>query len=249
MNYSSLIIKIDYLILFILNNSILVYSAKGSGGGSGGAFIYISNGNPICSSLCIAIFSLIGIGLMVALSTCCYCLHKRFVKKEKKSSSNFNDTLDLEEQTLPSYDSQPPAYSEIRHSEAFHDALGFFRNNPPSDSLPPNDLIQELSKQDTYSSWKFVPEKILEQLEIVLTNDNGRGLTFNNSKRKGLKYHEIVVQSNLPFFNPKNSIVDNEKREVDDDELHYFEVSIIDKSDDVVKIAIGLATKPYPYYR
>ncbi|CAG8628354.1 2179_t:CDS:2 [Funneliformis caledonium] len=239
-----------------------IYSAKSSGGS--GAFIYVNaEGNKSCSNLCIAIFSLIATGVAVAVSACCYLCHKKFVKKEKLlPSSVTNDTLDLEGQpTLPSYDSQPPAYSELRHSnsssqlphsEAFKDAEGFFKNNQPSNSLPPDNVIQELLKQDTYSSWKFLPEKILEQLEIILSNEDGRELTFNNSKKKGLKYNEIIVQSNLPFFNPKKCI-DNEKREVEkneeDYELHYFEISIIEKSDDVTKVAIGLTTKPYPYYR
>ncbi|CAI2176305.1 13099_t:CDS:2 [Funneliformis geosporum] len=244
------------------SSSSLSKSLTKSSGGSG-VFIYVnSDGNKSCSNLCIAIFSLIATGVAVTVSACCYFCHKKFVKKEKLiPSSATNDTLDLEgQQTLPSYDSQPPAYSDLRysnpsqfpHSEAYKDAEGFFRNNQPSDSLPPDNVIQELLKQDTYSSWKFLPEKILEQLEIVLNNDDGRELTFNNSKTKGLKYNEIIVQSNLPFFNPKKSI-ENETREVekndDDYELHYFEISIIEKSDDVTKIAIGLTTKPYPYYR
>ncbi|GBB90293.1 hypothetical protein RclHR1_01720014 [Rhizophagus clarus] len=179
-----------------------------------------------------------------------------------------NDLNDLEQPSLPTYDSQPPAYSELSspppippilvHSESFDDAEEFFKNNEINDSLPSNDVIQELLNKDTYSYWKFIPEKILMQLGIVSVENDGRDLIISNSKKKGLKYSEIMVQSNLPFFNPKK-VINNEKIELEEvkeknkensfDDLHYFEMTITEKSDDLTKIAVGLTTNPYPYYR
>ncbi|CAB5178258.1 unnamed protein product [Rhizophagus irregularis] len=104
----------------------------------------------------------------------------------------------------------PPVPPTLIHSESFDDAEEFFRNNETIDSLPSNDVIQELLNQDDYSYWRFTPEKILMQLEIVIVGNNGRELILNNSKKKGLKYNEIMIQSNLPFFNPKK-IINNEK--------------------------------------
>jgi hypothetical protein len=245
---------------------------------SGGTIIVVNqDGDKSCSSGCIALFSLLGIGIAVAISSCVYWYSKRFGSKKKyNSSSNMmitNDLNDLEQPTLPTYDSQPPAYSELNnpplippiliHSESFDDAEEFFKNKEINDTLPSNDMIQELLKQDNYSYWKFVPEKILMQLEIVLIEDDGRKLIISNSKKKGLKYNEIMVQSNLPFFNPKKIVNNNEKiveveeevkgKEKDNEnlfeDLHYFEITITGKSDDVTKIAIGLTTNPYPYYR
>ena len=153
MIYSNNIIRI----FLILINSILTKAAYDRGGG--GTFIYVSqDGNRVCSSACVALFSLLAIVIALAISVCVYWVNKRYTNK--KTTNDLNDLNDLEQQpTLPLYDSQPPAYSELRYSDAYNDAGVFFRNNPPSDSLPPNNLIQELSKQDTYSSWKFIPEK------------------------------------------------------------------------------------------
>src|SRR2546421_1705913 len=174
MNYSSNIIII---IILILNNPTASFG--------GGTIIYFDgDGNKICSPACIALFSLIGIALAVAISFCFLWYNKRYGKSKTFSST----TNDLEQPTLPSYDIQPPAYSELSNppplpptlidSESFSDAEEFYKNNQSPDSLPSNDVIQELSKQSTYSSWKFIPEKILEQLEIVLVSNDGREINY-----------------------------------------------------------------------
>ncbi|RGB34980.1 SPRY domain-containing protein [Rhizophagus diaphanus] len=262
----------SYNIIIII---FLIFNHLKSVLGGGTIIVVNQDGNKSCSNGCIALFSLLGIGIAVAISSCVYWYSKRYgIKKKYNSSSNvmitndLNDLNDLEQPSLPTYDSQPPAYSELSnpppvpptliHSESFDDAEEFFRNNETIDSLPSNDVIQELLNQDDYSYWKFTPEKILMQLEIVIVRNNGRELILNNSKKKGLKYNEIMIQSNLPFFNPKK-IFNNEKIELEEvkeknndnlfEDLHYFEITIAEKSDDVTKIAIGLTTNPYPYYR
>jgi hypothetical protein len=121
----------------------------------------------------------------------------------------------------------PKKKSEQKKKQATVDscesALRFQKDNPPGSLVPmltPKDQ-QELYDQGIFA-WQFVPQK-----ESQVSIHDGTRLVFPPK--------EVCCQTNYPVYLQNNV-------------LGYFEVTIRHKSPEVV-VGVGLATKPYPFWR
>ncbi|CAI2163270.1 6548_t:CDS:2 [Funneliformis geosporum] len=176
--------------------------------------------------------------------------------------------------TSPSKDSthtSPPVKDLSRK------ALEFLIKNPPKDVLPSQEEVHSIYKVheniylNPYSSWKFViGANVVDESGVVQITNYGKLVEINTRKWSSVT-NNVCVQSNYPFFIPKSStirrnsistsIIDRAQgkpnthmkrnsNKVNEDVMHYFEVTVVSKATDVdTIISIGLSTKPYPYFR
>jgi len=66
-------------------------------------------------------------------------------------------------------------------------------------------------------------------------------------RKKEFKYDNIMIQANYPFFVPDISTIDS--KEIELDIMYYFEITLQSKLSKDTTVAIGISTKPYPYFR
>ncbi|CAG8445618.1 16576_t:CDS:2 [Funneliformis mosseae] len=157
-------------------------------------------------------------------------------------------------------------------------ALEFLIKNPPKDVLPSQEEVHSIFKVheniylNPYSSWKFaIGANVVEESGVVQITNYGKLVEINTRKWSSVT-NNVCVQSNYPFFIPKSSTirrnsisstidraqgttnpnthVKRNSNKVNEDVMHYFEVTVVSKATDVdTIISIGLSTKPFPYFR
>ncbi|PKC75879.1 SPRY-domain-containing protein [Rhizophagus irregularis] len=149
--------------------------------------------------------------------------------------------------TTPTYESTNPAPDPTHEygkkheatNTSLRDAESFSNQYPPNENLPTPEEIENIVIQDGYKAWIFKPEDILTK-RTSISND---GITVELYKRKlGSKYDDMMIQTNFPFFTPE---IHNPEEEI----LHYFEITLLNKVSKDYTVAIGISTKPYPYFR
>ncbi|GES75705.1 concanavalin A-like lectin/glucanase domain-containing protein [Rhizophagus clarus] len=204
------------------------------------------------------------VNVPMSLSYLCLLCYKKHKKKNntnlfnqnminnKESGTNHIININDNNSLPPSYESTNPApdppYEFGKKHEAtnnsFREAEKFSIQHPPTENLPKPEEIENIIIQDGYKAWKFIIEDIVAK-RATISND---GRTVELCKRKrGFKYDDMMIQTNFPFFIPDIHSVDSE--EVELEILHYFEITILSKLSNGSTVAIGISTKPYPYFR
>ncbi|CAG8444583.1 1058_t:CDS:2 [Acaulospora colombiana] len=110
-------------------------------------------------------------------------------------------------------------------------AAAFAHSYPPSDALPNTQQVDQIISQKGYEAWKFV----LDRMMI-----DGNGMPSISSEGR-------VVE-----FGAMRSVEEEKRREAvssGTEFMHYFEITLISRSKYVENMAIGLTTRPYPYFR
>ncbi|CAG8485810.1 17815_t:CDS:2 [Funneliformis caledonium] len=198
----------------------------------------------------------------VLASLCCCCLakngvFKRFRKithKIYQNSTDGGETGETNNISPPSYDTVPPA-PETPHrfgkkheatQTSFIDAKAYSIKHPPVEKLPTSEEIQKIITKGCYKSWKFIPEDIVSNSQRVIVSNDGRTIEFCKGNKE-FKYNDVMIQTNYPFFMPDT--IGSNSNEIESDIMHYFEITLQSKASRNTTIAIGISTKPYPYFR
>lgn len=234
---------------------------NGGGNNSEPFFKYV-NGKRVCTSICIVTFVFFSIIVSMFLSYLYVC-YKRRSKKKKNTNQLYQNhqnmmnneelgnnhivNINYDDSLPPSYEStnpapDPPHEFGKKHEAtniSLRDAENFSNQYPPNENLPTPEEIENIIIQDGYKAWIFKPEDILTK-RTSISNDER---TVELYKRKlGSKYDDMMIQTNFPFFTPE---IHNPEEEI----LHYFEITLLNKVSKDSTVAIGISTKPYPYFR
>ncbi|RGB30553.1 concanavalin A-like lectin/glucanase domain-containing protein [Rhizophagus diaphanus] len=225
----------QFLVSLILFSNYNGTSAKREdNGGSRWVFwTYGANAERQCANLCI-LFILI---LILSLIICCGWSIWHYSNKTKSGEGESRD--------------ESTRVSMLIEEEA----KNFTRNNPPVEELPPSQHIAEMQSFGGARAWKW-NDKSDQKVSI-----HGEGETI-----EFLDNMDTSIQTNYPCFIPvfeggEGVIVEGEQIKYSETmfvqpqkkphrKLHYYEMTIIKNTDPYnTNIAIGLATKPYPYFR
>ncbi|CAG8439196.1 9144_t:CDS:2 [Dentiscutata heterogama] len=210
-----------------------------------------SRQNSICNGLCVlgimvgavVIIILIGFGL-------CFTMRKRkkVGDKEIRPSSKRMISSTQTADDFPKISSSPPPFESRLNDEA----EAFAQEHPPQEEIPPPEHIVYIQGLGGAKAWEWSPdENLLVQQFVSITNE-GSIVTFN-------KRVDCMVQTNYPFFIPQtegDTLYEPPFEQPETMELrrgqmlHYFEITVLSNPEGKnTTIAIGLATKPYPYFR
>ncbi|KAF0486765.1 SPRY-domain-containing protein [Gigaspora margarita] len=209
-----------------------------------------SGQNPICNSLCVLgimvgvaiIIIVIGFGIFFTMRK-----RKKVGDKDIRSSKRMVPIT----QTIDDFTKIPssPQFFESRLND---EAEAFAQEFPPQEEIPPSDHISYIQSLGGAKAWEWAPdENLLVQQFVSITNE---GIIINFTKRM-----DCSVQTNYPFFIPQaegDTLYEPPFEQPETMELrrgqmlHYFEITVLSNPDKRnTAIAIGLATKPYPYFR
>jgi hypothetical protein len=246
-----------------------IISGEGSNNDIEPFFTYV-NGKRICTDTCKALVLFISLMVfMVSMFLSFFCLACMYKKDNKKNTERFHQNyqnmvdngrlgnnhivnINYDDSLPPSYESTNPApdppHEFGKNHEAtnisLRDAENFSIQYPPNEILPTPEEIENIIIQDGYKAWKFKPEDILTK-RVSISND-GRTVELYKRKRDS-KYDDMMIQTNFPFFIPDIHAVNSEEIELEI--LHYFEIILLRKLSKDTTVAIGITTKPYPYFR
>lgn len=245
------------------SGSGVISSGNNNGGGDNNSepFFKYVNGKRVCTSLCAAIFIILSFVVTTFLSLFFCVCYERYNKKNNNNTNqlyqnmmnneglgnNHIVNINYDDSLPPTYESTNPAPDPTHEygkkheatNTSLRDAESFSNQYPPNENLPTPEEIENIVIQDGYKAWIFKPEDILTK-RTSISND---GITVELYKRKlGSKYDDMMIQTNFPFFTPE---IHNPEEEI----LHYFEITLLNKVSKDYTVAIGISTKPYPYFR
>ncbi|CAG8619527.1 1506_t:CDS:2 [Acaulospora morrowiae] len=232
-------------------------------------FGYNPDGGRICGAYCILAFTLSSVIISIILMICLYSVYN------KRKRNRLRVDTETQQHILDQYSRQSeqnttvvnlgvPLFSKDRRgrtsSELARRAAAFTHSYPPSDALPTAEQVDQIISQKGYGAWRFVLDRsMVNETGMPNISNEGRVVEFgiNNNKWRlkpsaSIVNKDICVQSNFPFFWPVQSVDEEKRREAIScraEFMHYFEITLISRCKGVENMAIGLTTKPYPYFR
>ncbi|CAG8580372.1 13149_t:CDS:2 [Ambispora leptoticha] len=218
---------------------------------------YVYNGSGYdrrCGNYCILTFCLLGFIIFTIIACgvyrCCGIYHRSKedtqlitpphlfpVSQPPQTHDNYYSPI-----TTPTsvyIPDNPPQYSASNNNQSSY----LTKTYGTSASTPPDDHQRYILSMGGTKAWKFefesAPSPVLGQHWPATVNER---IVMLHPAR------DVVVSllTNYPAFVPSGAIITDKSREL----LHYFEIKIlVNPNPSRIKIAIGLATKPYPTNR
>ncbi|CAI2164858.1 896_t:CDS:1 [Funneliformis geosporum] len=244
------LISLILLSNYSCNSTTFKRDENNSGGSRWVFWTYKANGERQCAYLCILVLIILSIlYIIICISYIWYWIFRS--KTSIIHARGFKSPLKIPQIHIDYAEGD----SNITHiDEQYEEAEKFTREYPPQEELPPPDHIDYIQSVGGARAWQWIAEEWMLADQTIAISNEGEIIKF-------LKNMNVSIQTNYPCFVPGINAQEGDQVNFSEEMfeepqsishrqgqmLHYYEITILENSD--TNISIGLATKPYPYFR